>query len=91
MFGRVYFIPANKLNRRDLSTSELVYDHDRSEAEAKLFDSKHMPYFYKAACLDIETVFDKSRGDTRLRCESFCLQVSLLHRAHGRGYDRVQE
>lgn len=70
MFGRVYFIPANKLNR-DLSASDLVYDHERSEAEAKLFDGKHVPHFYKTACLDIETVFDKSYQDPRLRCESF--------------------
>ncbi|KAJ8009800.1 hypothetical protein DPEC_G00067970 [Dallia pectoralis] len=70
MFGRVYFIPANKLNQ-SLSASELIYDHDRSEAEAKLFDSNHVSRFYKAACLDIETVFDKSYRDTSLRCESF--------------------
>lgn len=70
MFGRVYFIPTNKLNQV-LSAAELIYDHDKSEAEAKLFDGKHVPYFYKAACLDIETVFDKSYRDMSLRCESF--------------------
>lgn len=70
MFGRVYFIPANKLNGV-LSASELIYDHDRSEAEVRLFDSKHAQYVYKAACLDIETVFDKSHRDMSLRCDSF--------------------
>lgn len=70
MFGRVYFIPTNKLNGI-LSVSELIYDHEYSEAQARLFDSKHAPHFYKAACLDIETVFNKSYRDENLRCESF--------------------
>ena len=70
MFGRVYFIPTNKLNQ-ELSVSDLIYDHDTSEAEAKLFDSTHAPYFYKAACLDIETVFDPSYRDVSLRCKTF--------------------
>ena len=70
MFGRMYFLPTNKLNGT-LSASELIYDHDKSVVETKLFDSEHMPYFYKAACLDIETVFDKYHRDTSLICESF--------------------
>lgn len=70
MFGRVYFMSANKLNQV-LSVSELIYDHDLSEAETKVFDSKHVAYFYKAACLDIETVFDKAYRDMSLRCDSF--------------------
>lgn len=55
----------NKLNGV-LSVSELVYDHNRSDAEAKAFDSKHMAWFYKAACLDIETVFNASYRDASL-------------------------
>ena len=70
MFGRVYFIPAKKVNQT-ISISELVYDQERCEAEAKLFDGQHMPHFYRAACLDIETVFDQSYQDESLRCESF--------------------
>ncbi|TKS75734.1 DNA polymerase delta catalytic subunit [Collichthys lucidus] len=70
MFGRVYFVPKNKLEQ-SLSVSELVYDHVRSEQEAQLFDSRHVHHFYKAACLDIETVFDASYRDMSLRCDSF--------------------
>ncbi|KAI4822304.1 hypothetical protein KUCAC02_007858 [Chaenocephalus aceratus] len=70
MFGRVYFVPENKLNQ-ELSASDLIYDRETCEADAKLFDGKHMPYFYKAACLDIETVFDKSYRDPRLHSRTF--------------------
>lgn len=70
MFGRLYFIPRTKLNG-PIPVSGLVYDHEKSEAEAKLFDSKHEHHFYKAACLDIETVFDKLYQDESLRCQSF--------------------
>lgn len=70
MFGRVYFVPANKLNHH-VSVSKLVYDHARSEQQAQLFDSRHVQHFYKTACLDIETVFDSSYRDASLRCDSF--------------------
>ncbi|KAK2856673.1 hypothetical protein Q5P01_005408 [Channa striata] len=65
MFGRMYFVPEEKANGT-LSPCELVYDHKRSEAKARLFDTTHAPHFYRAACLDIETVVDES-----LRCDYF--------------------
>lgn len=71
MFGRMYFVPAHKLSRTDMCPSDLIYDHQKSELEAKVFDSKHEPFMYKAACLDIETVFDESHRDLSLRCDTF--------------------
>ncbi|KAK2825775.1 hypothetical protein Q5P01_019989 [Channa striata] len=70
MFGRMYFVPEEKANGT-LSPCELVYDHERSEAEARLFDTTHAPHFYRAACLDIETVVDESFRDLSLRCDYF--------------------
>ncbi|KAK2812508.1 hypothetical protein Q5P01_000008 [Channa striata] len=70
MFGRMYFVPEEKANGT-LSPCELVYDHERSEAEARLFDTTHAPHFYRAACLDIETVVDESFRDPSLRCDYF--------------------
>ncbi|KAK2847554.1 hypothetical protein Q5P01_010553 [Channa striata] len=57
MFGRKSFIPKKKANGT-LSPCELVYEHKRSEAEARLLDTTHAPHFYRAACLDIDTVVD---------------------------------
>ncbi|KAK7915607.1 hypothetical protein WMY93_011368 [Mugilogobius chulae] len=74
MFGRVYFVPRNKLNGK-LRPCDLVYDHDRSELEAQQFEDKHMCHFYKAACLDIETVSNNSHRDPSLRCTSFAYRV----------------
>lgn len=70
MYGRVYFFPEDKCGGT-LVPSELVYDHERSEEEAKLFDTVHAPHFYRAACLDIETVVDEAFRDRSLRCEFF--------------------
>lgn len=71
MFGRMYFVPVHKLSCGDVSPSDLIYDHQKSEIEAKVFDSKHADFMYKAACLDIETVFDESHRDLSLRCDMF--------------------
>ena len=65
MFGRVYFLPADKLGAT-VKPSDLIYDHELSEAEATVFDSKHMDNFYKVACLDIETVYDDKYKDKTL-------------------------
>nr|BBA49171.1 DNA polymerase [Oryzias latipes] len=70
MYGRVYFLPEEKCGGT-LVPSELVYDHERSEEEAKLFDTVHAPHVYRAACLDIETVVDEAFRDRSLRCEFF--------------------
>ncbi|KAK7878266.1 hypothetical protein WMY93_031085 [Mugilogobius chulae] len=70
MFGRVYYVPQNKLNG-SLLPSELVYDHNRSEEEARLFESRHCAFFYKAACLDIETVCHDAYRDANLRSDAF--------------------
>lgn len=67
MFGRVYFVPKSKLNS-ELKAFELVYDHERSESEALVFDNNHMAQFYKAACL--KAVFHLYH-DESLRSASF--------------------
>lgn len=75
MFGRLYFLPEEKCfvsgAAASLHPHELIYDHEMSEAEAKLFDTKHAPYFYRAACLDIETVVNDAHRDSALRTRSF--------------------
>lgn len=72
MFGRTYFVRVDRVDRGDvLSPSDLVYDHETSERHARAFDAEHAPYFYKAACLDIETVYDDAYRTPGLACESF--------------------
>lgn len=70
MFGRMYYIPVGKLNRT-VSPRDLVYDHRASEIEARAFDASHVNHFYKAACLDIETVFAGAHRDPAVRSNSF--------------------
>lgn len=70
MFGRMYYIPVSKLNRT-VSPRDLVYDHRASEIEARAFDASHVNHFYKAACLDIETVFAGAHRDPAVRSNSF--------------------
>ena len=70
MFGRVYFLPADKLGAT-VKPSDLIYDHRLSEAEAAAFDSKHVDNLYRVACLDIETVYDDKYKDRTLMPSSF--------------------
>lgn len=72
MFGRTYFVHLDKVDRSDtLSPADLIYDREISERNAQAFDAEHAPYFYKAACLDIETVYDDAYRTPTLACESF--------------------
>lgn len=71
MFGRMYYIHTQNLDNKTASPQDLIYDHQASEEEAKLFDACHVDRFYKAACLDIETVFDSNYRDRAASSSSF--------------------
>lgn len=70
MFGRMYFLDHRKA-KDVLMPSDLIYDNGKSEHEAKIFDGCHMDHCYRAACLDIETVFDATYRDPALESSSF--------------------
>ncbi|KAJ7984345.1 hypothetical protein DPEC_G00361560 [Dallia pectoralis] len=66
---------------------ELIYDHDRSEAEASY--STVTTSFCRLRVWMSELCLTKSCRDTSLRCESFAYNFPYCW-AHGRGHDRVQ-